>query len=53
MAGEVELTGTPAPGVYRFMGDLSMSGTWTLDLTANVPGEPRPIDAIVTFEAGR
>ncbi len=53
MAGEVELTGTPAPGLYRFMGDLSMSGTWTLDLTPKVPGEPEPINARVLFEAER
>lgn len=53
MGGETEFVGTPAPGLYRFRGDVSMSGTWRLDLAAKVPGEPAPIDATVSFEAGR
>lgn len=53
MGGETEFVGMPAPGLYRFRGDVSMSGTWTLGLTAKVPGEPAPIDASVSFEAGR
>ncbi len=53
MGGDVEFVGMPAPGLYRFLGDVSMSGTWTLDLTAKVPGEPEPIAATLTFEAGQ
>lgn len=53
MGGETDFVGTPAPGLYRFRGDVSMSGTWRLDLAANVPGEPASIDATVTFKAGR
>lgn len=53
MAGEAKFVGTPSPGLYRFMGDLSMPGTWTLDLVAVVPGEAEPIKGTTTFKAGR
>jgi hypothetical protein len=53
MGGEVKPLGTPAPGVYRLMGDVSMPGTWRLDLTATVPGEAQPVEGTATFKAGR
>lgn len=53
MGGEVKPLGTPAPGLYRFMGDVSMPGTWNLQLSAKVPGEPEAIDGTATFKAGR
>jgi hypothetical protein len=53
MGGEVKFLGTPTPGLYRFMGDVSMPGTWTLDLSATVPGESAPIEDTVTFKSGR
>jgi hypothetical protein len=28
MGGEVKLLRSPAPGLYRFLGDVSMPGTW-------------------------
>lgn len=43
MTGDVKPMGSPAPGLYRLMGDISMPGTWKLDLTATVPGEPDAI----------
>jgi hypothetical protein len=53
MGGEVKLPGTSAPGVYRLMGDVSMPGTWRLDLAATVPGEAQPVEGTTTFKAGR
>lgn len=50
MSGEVKLLGTPAPGVYRLMGDVSMPGTWKLDLAATVPGEAKPVEGTTTFK---
>lgn len=52
MGGEVKLLGTPSPGLYRLMGDVSMPGTWKLDLAATVPGEAQPVEGTATFEAG-
>ena len=53
MSGEVKFIGPDGPGLYRFMGDVSMPGTWKLTVSANVPGESEPVDGTATFEAGR
>jgi hypothetical protein len=53
MSGEVKFLGPDSPGLYRFMGDVSMPGTWKLTVSANVPGESEPVDGTATFEAGR
>lgn len=53
MGGEVKLLGSPSPGLYRLMGDVSMPGTWKLDLAATVPGEADPIEGTATFKVGQ
>ena len=53
MGGEVKFLGTPSPGLYRLMGDVSMPGTWKLDLAATVPGEAQPVEGTATFNAGQ
>ncbi|QNT71447.1 FixH family protein [Defluviicoccus vanus] len=53
MGGEVKLVGTPSPGLYRLMGDVSMPGTWKLGIVATVPGEAQPVEGTATFKAGR
>jgi len=53
MGGEVQVVGTPSPGVYRFMGDVSMPGTWKLDIVAAIPGEAQPVEGKATFQAGQ
>ncbi|MFZ1413303.1 MAG: FixH family protein [Defluviicoccus sp.] len=53
MGGEVKLLGTPSPGLYRLMGDVSMPGTWKLDIVATVPGEAQPVEGTATFKAGQ
>jgi YtkA-like len=53
MAGDVKFIGPAGPGLYRFMGDVSMPGTWELAVSANVPGESEPVEGTATFEAGR
>ena len=53
MGGETQFVGMQAPGLYRFRGDVSKSGTWTLDLTAKVAGDREPINERVTFKASR
>ena len=53
MGGEVKVLGTPSSGLYRLMGDVSMPGTWKLELSAKVPGEAQTIDGTATFKAGQ
>ena len=53
MGGELKFLGTPAPGLYRFMGDVAMPGTWKLDLSAAVPGEAQAIEGTATFKVGQ
>lgn len=53
MAGEVKFLGPAGPGLYRFMGDVSMPGTWQLTVSANVPGKSEPVGGTATFEAER
>jgi YtkA-like len=53
MSGDVKFLGSPGPGQYRFMADVSMPGKWELDISADVPGEAEPIVDTVKFEAGR
>jgi hypothetical protein len=53
MTGQVKVLGTPTPGLYRLMGDVSMPGTWKLDIAATIPGETQAIEATATFKAGK
>lgn len=53
MGGEVKLLGSPSPGLYRLMGDVSMPGTWKLDVVATIPGETQPIEGTATFIASQ
>ena len=53
MGGELKVLGAQSPGLYRLMGDVAMPGTWKLDLSANIPGEPEAIDGTATFKAGQ
>jgi hypothetical protein len=53
MAGDVKFLRSAGPGLYRFMGDVSMPGIWKLTVSASVPGESEPVDGTATFEAGR
>jgi hypothetical protein len=53
MPGEVKFLGPDGSGLYRFMGDVSMPGTWELKVSSNVPGKSEPVDGTATFEAGR
>ena len=53
MGGEVKPVGAPSPGLYRLMGDVSMPGTWQLDIVATVPGEAQPVEGTTTFKVGQ
>jgi hypothetical protein len=53
MTGQVKVLGTPAPGLYRLMGDVSMPGTWKLEIVATVPDETQAIEGTATFKVGR
>ncbi|HRW61194.1 conserved exported hypothetical protein [uncultured Defluviicoccus sp.] len=53
MGGEVKVLATSSSGLYRLMGDVSMPGTWKLDLVATVPGEAQPIEGTATFKVGQ
>ena len=53
MASEVKFIGPDGAGLYRFMGDVSMPGSWKLPVSANVPGKSEAVDGTATFEAGR
>jgi hypothetical protein len=52
VSGDVSFMGSPGPGLYQLMADVSMPGKWKLDLSANVPGETEPVIDTVKFEAG-
>jgi hypothetical protein len=52
MRGEVKFIGPDGPGLYRFMGDVSMPGTWKLKVSANVPGKSEPVTGTTSFKAG-
>jgi hypothetical protein len=51
MEQEVEFWGADGQGNYLFRGNVSMSGTWTLDLAARVPGEVSTVRGAVRFKA--
>ena len=51
MEEEVEFWESDAQGTYRFRGNISMSGTWTLNIWARVPGESEPVRGAVRFKA--
>ncbi len=45
--------GSSGDGQYRLAGDISMPGTWTLVLSASVPGEASPVEGSTRFVAAR
>jgi hypothetical protein len=47
----VEYLGSDGQGTYRFRGDVSMAGTWTLKIWARVPGEAETVRGTVRFTA--
>jgi len=51
MAEDVWYLGSDAQGTYRFRGNISMSGTWILNIWARVPGEGEPVRGAVRFKA--
>lgn len=53
MSGEVKPLPTPSPGLYRLMGEVSMPGTWKLEIVATVPDEAQPVEATAAFKAGQ
>jgi len=53
MSGDVKFVGSSGPGLYQLMAEVSMPGTWKLDISANIPGETKPVRETVKFEAGR
>ena len=53
VSGDVTFIGSFGPGLYQVMADISTPGTWKLDLSANVPGEMKPIREIIKIEARR
>jgi len=50
---EIRFVGSPGGGIYEFLGDLSMPGTWTLSLTMRVPGQASPVKGSTRFIAGQ
>lgn len=50
---EVRFVGSSGDGQYRLAGDVSMPGTWTLVLSASVPGEASPVEGSTRFVAAR
>lgn len=52
-SGDVRFVGSSRAGQYRFVGDVSMPGTWTLHVTASVPGEASPAEGYARFRASR
>lgn len=49
MTSPIEPQGTSTPGTYRFGGNFKMVGQWQLTLSAQVPGQPQPVQGIVVF----
>jgi hypothetical protein len=47
----VEYLGSDGQGTYRFRGDVSMAGTWTLKIRARVPGEAETVRGAAMFRA--
>lgn len=50
---QIRFVGSRGVGEYRFLGDVSMPGTWKLVLTALVPGESSPVEGVARFTASR
>ena len=48
---DVRFLGSVGTGQYRLLGDVSMPGTWTLHLKADVPGETSPVEGSTKFVA--
>jgi hypothetical protein len=51
MEEDVWYLGSDARGEYRFRGNVSMSGIWTLKIWARVPGEAETVRGKVKFRA--
>jgi hypothetical protein len=50
---DVRYLGSVGTGQYRLLGDVSMPGTWTLHLKADVPGETSPVEGSTKFVAAQ
>lgn len=50
---ELQFVGASGVGQYSFLGDVSMPGSWTLILSARVPGESSPVEGSAIFMADR
>jgi hypothetical protein len=53
MGGDVKFVGSSGPGLYQLMADVSMPGKWQLNISAKIPGETKPVQETVKFDAGR
>ncbi len=51
MPGLVKALTPDANGIYHFAGDVTMAGSWQLDLSATVPGEKEPVAGTLKFQA--
>lgn len=51
MEEDVWYLGSDAQGTYRFRGNISMGGTWILNIWAQVPGEAESIRGALRFKA--
>jgi hypothetical protein len=51
MEEDVWYLGSDAQGNYRFRGNISMGGTWTLNIWARVPGEAETVRGKAKFRA--
>lgn len=50
---KVRFVGSSGDGQYRLAGYVSMPGTWTLVLSASVPGGASPVEGSTRFVAAR
>lgn len=53
LSDEARFVGPFGAGQYELIGDVSMPGTWTLDLAASVPGEASKVAGRTKFIAVR
>lgn len=49
--GNARFAGSAGPGLYRLSADLSMPGTWKVDLSAKIPGERQLVQQTTELEA--
>ena len=53
MTTPVTLLPTEAPGLYRFVTDLTMAGTWRFSVAVKVQGEAGTVAAALLLQAGQ